>query len=85
MDMKIDKKNLQEKITLPIVEHAKLEALESVMCDVILMRIKGGMRGEVRKETPKKEMDLDVFLWRQHVSLQGFQTLFDFVICILMM
>ena len=36
--------------------------LESVMCDVIKICLKGGMRGEVGKETPNKEMDLDVFL-----------------------
>ena len=30
------------------------------MYDVIKIRLKGGMRGEVVKETTKKEMDLDV-------------------------
>ena len=34
------------------------------MCDVIKICLKRGMRGEVEKITPKKEMDLDVFLLR---------------------
>ncbi len=33
------------------------EALESVICDVMKKRLQGGMKGEVGKETPKKEMD----------------------------
>ena len=35
---------------------------ESVMCDVIKIRIKGKMTGEVGKETHKNKMDIDVFL-----------------------
>ena len=31
------------------------------MYDVIKIHIKGGMREEMGMETPKKEMDLDVF------------------------
>ena len=31
------------------------EALGSVMCDVIKIRLKGGITGEVRKETTKKK------------------------------
>ena len=34
------------------------------MCVVIKIRLKGGVRGEVEKLTPKKEMDSDVFLLR---------------------
>ena len=34
-----------------------MEALESVMCDVIKIHLNKGMRVEVKKETPKKEMD----------------------------
>ena len=41
-----------------------LENTESDISDVIKIRLKrkGRMRGELGKETPKKEMDLDVFL-----------------------
>ena len=39
----------------------KKEALESVMCDVKKIHLKGAMR-EVGKETPKKGIDLDVYL-----------------------
>ena len=31
------------------------------MCNVIKIRLKGRMREEVEKKTPKREMDLDVF------------------------
>ena len=31
------------------------------MCDVIKIRLKGRIKGEVGKETHKKVMDLDVF------------------------
>ena len=35
---------------------------KSDKCDVIKLRLKKRMREKVGKETPKKEMDLDVFL-----------------------
>ena len=39
------------------------EPLESVKCDKTKICLKEGMRGEVEKETPKKEMDVvDIFL-----------------------
>ena len=34
-----------------------MDVKESVMCDVIKYVYKGEMRGEVRKDTPKKEME----------------------------
>ena len=38
------------------------------MCDVIKIRLKGGMREKVEKKTPKKEMDLDVFFMTSHMT-----------------
>ena len=46
-----------------------LETLESVMCDVIKIRLKGGMRGEEGKETPKKEMDNRRIFMMSHMPL----------------
>ena len=42
---------------------------ESVMCDVIKIRIKGRMRGEVGKETPKKEIDNRRIFMTSHITL----------------
>ena len=36
--------------------------MERFICDIIKIRLKGRMRGKVGKETPIKEMDLEIFL-----------------------
>ena len=47
-------------LNIPVtVVNITLESRESVMCDVIEIRLK---RGKVVKETSKEKMDSDVFL-----------------------
>ena len=45
-----------------LLSHQYCEDKESVMCDLIKIRLKGRMRGEVGKKTPKKEIDLEGLL-----------------------
>ena len=67
MNLTPTKKSYYANTSIPFT----YEALESVMCDVIKKRLKRGMRGEVGKETPKKEV-LDVFYDVTHDTLQRF-------------
>ena len=60
---------VREKVRL---NFRKKEALESVMCDVKKIHLKGAMR-EVGKETPKKGIDLDVYLWRHTWNFPALQ------------
>ena len=54
-------------VTTALEDKPTESALESVMCDVIKIHLKVGMRGVLGKETPEKEMELDVFLWAFHL------------------
>ena len=49
----------------------RYEALESVMCDVIKIRLKRRNERRKRKGTPKKEMDLDVFFITSYMTLSS--------------
>ena len=45
--------------------------MESIMCDVIKYVLKGRLRGEVGKETPKKEIDNRRIFMTSHMTLSA--------------
>ena len=50
----------------------RIGALESVMCDVIKISLKGGMRGELGMETPEKEMDNRRISMTSHMTISTY-------------